>query len=114
MLYRENKNSAINNALKCLEESQRAKQERTKDAGQSSFLLKDLFASQALNTFEHSDEHLQTVVKESQKIFKSVAVKMQREIDKDPWMFIGKLAVSTFGLGMMLGRRSPLRRRNKK
>jgi ElaB/YqjD/DUF883 family membrane-anchored ribosome-binding protein len=93
----------IDKAFRLLEEAAKSKQEEMNNfRPQFSPMMVNL-ASNAINQMKNSVLRIESVFEDGQRISKMVLQKAQEEIEKNPWTFLGKVAVVGFGVGLILG-----------
>ena len=78
---------------------------------------KNLTIDQAIRSLERAHQlkrdSVQSVLKESGGILKFGSERIQQEIQQDPWVLLGKVAMGSFGLGLMAARRLTSRKKVK-
>ena len=97
MTNRPIKNSAINQALNRLEDAHQIKREENayaKKAANPATML-----GSALPLLQ-----LESIFKSSQKTFRGIAGKFQRNLNGNPWPTLAKVAIGCLVVGMVIGR----------
>jgi hypothetical protein len=102
MIYR-NRKSDIESAFRLLEEAAKEKEEQIKEASFRLSPLMNNLISTAFDKVNQSISKVEDVIKDGQEVSKSVLFKLQNEVDRDPWKFLGKVAVCSFGIGFVIG-----------
>src|SRR5438105_3328122 len=105
MIYK--RRADIHKAFKVLEnaiETKEAELKRKFKEPQYPALVNNLVANsfEAVNT---SIGKFEDIVSGGQAFVQLVAIKAQKELGRNPWSFVGKVALGSFGLGLILGSR---------
>ncbi|GEM_PF-5868248 len=106
MIYPEDKNSSIDLAIRSLERAHQLKKEEFKSRKvYQNFFSGSSFLSQPENSLSMPVSQIQNVIKESEEVLRFFSEKMQQEIKQNPWTFLGKVALGSFGFGLIAARR---------
>ena len=106
MTYSEDKDSAIDSVIQSLERVHQLKKKEFKNrkAYQNSFAGSHFFP-QSLDPLSAPILQIQSVLKISEEVLKFVSEKMQQEIKQNPWALLGKVAMGSFVVGLIMARR---------
>lgn len=102
MIYSGEMNSAIDRAIQSLEKAHRLKKEEfhSRKVQQGVFSGSSFFF-QPVNSLSTSVSQVSGVLKGAEEIFKFFFGRMQQEIERDPWGLLGKVALGSFGVGLL-------------
>ena len=95
MFYRENENSSINQVLRSLEQTYNANKQQ---------------ASLEPPVFGIRPEYIQAAMQFSSESIGKISQYVREEAQKNPWTLLGKVALGSFAVGMMLRKRNQRKR----
>ena len=102
MIYR-NRKSDLERAFQLLETAAKEKEEELKGTQPRLSPQMVNLISDAFSKMRKSIYNAESLVREGQEISKSIFGKMKKELERDPWKFTGKVALGSFGAGLILG-----------
>lgn len=99
------KDEDILKAFKFLEDAAKAKENELKELHQANFSpLMVSLATSALAKINKPFADLRNVLQNAPNFSKSLFAQWRAELEENPLRFLGKVAMSSFGLGLILGR----------
>jgi hypothetical protein len=104
MIYRDRK-SSIEAAFQKLEDAAKNKEEELKKGMSSPQFspLMEKIASNAVHRMTTTFPFLSHFIQDGENISRQVIQRVRQEADLRPWVFLGKVALCSFGVGLLLG-----------
>ena len=101
------KRAEIHRAFKTLENAIQSKEaEARQKASQSDYsALVSNLVSHSFQTAGSSIEKIDDLVSSGQAFVQLALIKANKALDRNPWVFVGKVALGSFGIGLILGSR---------
>ena len=103
MIYKK-RESDIQRAIRLLEEAAKLKEEEVKNCLKSVFSPRMTnLTSNAQYKIAKSYSRIENVMNGGQELVKSIVGRWQHEALGNPWIFLRKVAMTSFGLGFIVG-----------
>ncbi len=99
MLYNDRK---IEKAFRLLEEAQEKKERELKQPPQFTPFMEDMVAG-AVGKMTKSAYNVKSAIQTGQEKSRAVIDKVERRLYRDPWKFVGQVALWSFAIGFILG-----------
>ena len=113
MIFR-NRELGIEKAFELLEQAAKEKEQQLRSTRSQFSPLMDNLISDAFQKMNQSIDGVESIIKEGGQISHSVFLRLQKDLERDPWKFLGKVALTSWGMGLMLGAYFRKRSRSKK